>query len=154
MNKKQLQKIEKIVSGFFEKMGFQADVNVEEKDFQTLTIKIKSQESNILIGNQGETLFNIQKLLGRIIKKNLNSLVFVDLDINNYKQKKIEYLEQLARERADKVALLQQQEVLSPMPPYERRIIHLALKDRPDVTTESIGQDPERRVVIKPVKNS
>ncbi|RLC39293.1 MAG: hypothetical protein DRH33_03225, partial [Candidatus Nealsonbacteria bacterium] len=72
------------------------------------------------------------------------------LDINQYKKNKIEYLNDLAKSTADEVALSKKEKILPPMPSYERRIIHLTLAEREDVQTESQGEEPERRVVIKP----
>ncbi|MCD6402414.1 hypothetical protein J7L36_00985, partial [bacterium] len=75
---------------------------------------------------------------------------YINLDINKYKKKKTEYLKELANSVADQVALTKKEKVLPPMQAFERRIIHLELADRSDVTTESIGKEPERRVVVKP----
>ncbi|PIR71473.1 MAG: hypothetical protein COU43_02475 [Candidatus Nealsonbacteria bacterium CG10_big_fil_rev_8_21_14_0_10_37_25] len=75
---------------------------------------------------------------------------FIDLDINGYKKKKLDYLKELARSLADEVALTKKEKNLPPMAAYERRIIHLELAGRSDVTTESIGEEPERRVVVRP----
>ena len=74
---------------------------------------------------------------------------YIDLDINDYKKKKIEYLKETARAVADEVALTKKEKYLPSMPPYERRIIHMELASRSDVTTESIGQEPERKIVIR-----
>ena len=74
---------------------------------------------------------------------------YIDLDINNYKKKKMEYLKELAKSVADEVAITKKEKELPPMSAYERRIIHLELAARGDVTTESIGQEPERKVVIR-----
>ncbi|PJA84129.1 MAG: hypothetical protein CO145_02195, partial [Candidatus Nealsonbacteria bacterium CG_4_9_14_3_um_filter_37_13] len=69
---------------------------------------------------------------------------------NGYKKKKLDYLKELARSLADEVALTKKEKNLPPMAAYERRIIHLELAGRSDVTTESIGEEPERRVVVRP----
>ena len=92
----------------------------------------------------------IQHLLKAILRRKIGALFYIDLDINNYKKKKIAYLRELARSIADEVALTKKEKVLSPMPSYERRIIHLELAGRSDVTTESIDEEPKRKVVVRP----
>ncbi|MBZ9572738.1 hypothetical protein KJA17_00895 [Patescibacteria group bacterium] len=149
-NKKNLEKIKKVVKEFFEKMTFEVELEVGEIKENTLPLSLETKEPQILIGEQGRTLVEIQKVLGRIIRKKIGEQVFVDLDINQYKKKKIEYLKELAQSMADQVALQKKERTLSAMSAYERRIIHLALAEREDVQTESIGEEPERRVVIKP----
>ena len=77
-------------------------------------------------------------------------MFYIDLDINDYKKKKKDYLKELACSIANEVALSKKQKELPPMSAYERRIIHLELAERQDVSTESIGQEPERKVIITP----
>jgi spoIIIJ-associated protein len=84
------------------------------------------------------------------LKREIKADFYIDIDISGYKKKKIEYLKELARSIADEVSLTKKEIILDPMPSFERRIIHLELASRPDVTTESIGKEPKRRVVIKP----
>lgn len=144
------KKLEKIVREFFAKMTFEVEIEIGEIKENTLTLSLETKEPQILIGEQGRTLAEIQKILGKLLRKKIGQQIFVDLDINQYKKKKIEYLKELAQGMADQVALQKQEKILSPMPAYERRIIHLALAEREDVRTESIGEEPERRVVIKP----
>ncbi|MFH1451313.1 MAG: R3H domain-containing nucleic acid-binding protein, partial [bacterium] len=77
----------------------------------------------------------------------------IDIDINNYKKGKADYLKEMAREVADEVSLTKKEKWLSPMPAYERRIVHMELSLRPGVVTESHGEGPERRIVVKPSLN-
>ena len=116
----------------------------------TLSIDIKVEDANILIGQNGETLFEIQYLLKSMLKRKSPDAAYVDLDINNYKKKKTEYLRELARASANDVSLSRRIKILSPMAAYERRIIHLELAAREDVVTESVGQGAGRKVIIKP----
>jgi len=85
-----------------------------------------------------------------ILRKKIKDQFYIDLDINDYKKKKIEYLKEMARSLADEVALLKKEKFLPPMSSYERRIIHLEIAERKDVTSQSFGEEPERKVVIKP----
>jgi spoIIIJ-associated protein len=150
MNKENLEKLEKIVKEFFQKMTIDGEIKILPPKDETLSIHLKVENPQILIGEKGQTLFEIQHLLKAILKRKINENFYIDLDINDYKKKKIEYLKDLARSVADEVSLTKKEKILSPMPAYERRIIHLEIASRKDVTSESIGQEPERRVVIKP----
>jgi len=150
MNSENLEKAQKIVKEFFQKMAVEGEIEILPPEDETLIINLKIEDPQILIGERGQTLFEIQHLLIAILKREISENFYVDLDINDYKKKKIEYLKELARSVADEVSLTKKERVLSPMPAYERRIIHLEIAERKDVTTESIGQEPERRVVIRP----
>ena len=152
MTLKNLQKIKKIVKEFFSKISFKAEIEIEEKE-NVIFIGLKTEEPKILIGSQGKTLFLIQHLLKKILQKEINEKFFIDLDINDYKKKKIEFLKEKARLAADEVLLTKQQKVLEPMSAYERRIIHLELSSYQGITTESTGQEPQRAIIIQPNLN-
>jgi spoIIIJ-associated protein len=143
------EKIEKRIKEFFSKMGFEVETEISRID-KTFKVNVKTKDYQELIGEKGKTLLEIQHLLNAIFKKEMGEEFFLDLDIEGYKEKKIKYLKELARSVADEVALTKKERILEPMPAYERRIIHLELASRSDVTTESIGKEPKRRVVIKP----
>jgi len=145
-----IKKIKVITDEFFKKMTFEVEIEILPQKDLALPINLKLKEPQILIGEGGQTLFEIQHLLKAILKRKISEPFFIDLDISGYKKKKIEYLKELAKNIADEVALTKKEKQLTPMPAYERRIIHLELADRSDVTTESIGREPERRVVIRP----
>jgi spoIIIJ-associated protein len=147
------QKIKEESEEFFKKMGFSGILRVEAQEGLTFSIFLKIEEPQVLIGKKGETLMMIQHLLGKILKKKISKDLFIDLDIDDYKKKKINFLRELAQLTADEVALHKKEKELEPMPAYERRIIHLTLAQRKDVFTESKGKEPRRRVVIKPQKN-
>ena len=153
--------IKKVTEEFFRKMTIIGEIEVLAQKEKTIPINLKVDEPRILIGERGQTLAEIQHLLKAILKRKIalkgeprpggrEELFYIDLDINDYKKKKREYLKEKARSIADEVALTKKEKQLSPMTAYERRIIHLELAERSDVTTESIGQEPERKVVIRP----
>jgi len=155
ISRENLEAIKKITKEFFQKTTFDIEVEVLPEKEGTIPINLRTEEPQILIGEGGQTLAEIQHLLKVILKRKLASLpisesFYINLDINNYKQKKYEYLKELARSAADEVVLSKKEKTLAPMPAYERRIIHLELANRQDVTTESIGQEPERRIIISP----
>ena len=146
----QLEEIKKIIKEFFEKTTFEVEIDFSPQEDLTLPINLKTENPQILIGEGGQTLFDIQHLLKAILRRKIEENFYIDLDINDYKKRKIEYLKEIARTVADEVSLTKKEKILSPMPAYERRIIHLELAGRQDINTESIGQEPERRIVIRP----
>ena len=152
LDKKDLEKIKEGTERFFEKMNFEIEIGIKENEENIVSVNLKTEEPQILIGKDGQTLMDIQHLLKRILRKNLEQ-VFIDFDINEYKKKKREYLKELAQNSADEVVLTKKEKTLNPMSSYERRIIHIELSGRNDVETESIGEEMERRVVIKPLKD-
>jgi spoIIIJ-associated protein len=151
LSPKDLKIIKNEVLEFFKKMDFEVEVEILNQKDNTLPIKLTTKDPRILIGERGQTLAEIQHLLMALLKKKINKEPFyINLDINDYKEKKIAHLKEMAREIAEEVVRTQKEKNLAPMPAFERRIIHLELADRQDVTTESIGKEPKRRVVIRP----
>jgi len=150
ITEKNLKEIKKTIQKFFEKTSFEVETEVLSLEDKTIPVKIKTEEPKILIGQNGQTLAEIQHLLKAMLSRQISEQFYIDLDINDYKKKKIEYLKEMAKDLADGVALAKKEKILAAMPAYERRVIHLELADRKDITTESIGREPERRVVIRP----
>ncbi|KKP31316.1 MAG: hypothetical protein A2312_00650 [Candidatus Staskawiczbacteria bacterium RIFOXYB2_FULL_32_9] len=166
MNKEDLGKIKKIIEDFFSKMTFDIynlDINPtsleiedilaedskkDEKD--SLNLVVKSKDPQILIGENGQTLFEIQKLLRMMINKKFPNIFHLNLDINDYKKKKIDFLKKTAKELADEVMVSKVEKSMLPMSSYERRIVHSELSKRQDVKTESRGEGVNRYVVILP----
>ena len=149
LTKADLEKIKETVKEFFEKTAFEVEIEVLSEKEQTLPINLKTEDPQIFIGEGGQTLAEIQHLLKLILKRKITELFYIDLDINDYKKKKKEYLKEMARSVADEVALTKKEKILSSMPAYERRIVHLELAEREDVVSESMGQEPERKIVVK-----
>jgi len=150
MKQENLRKIKEITKEFFKKTSFNIEAEILPLEEKTVSVKIKTDEPKVLIGQNGQTLVEIQRLLRVILRKQVPEEFYIDLDINDYKKKKMEYLRETARDLADEVALTKKEKTLPPMPAYERRVIHLELADRNDITTESMGEEPDRCVVIKP----
>jgi len=152
LNQNNLEEIKKITEEFFKKMTFEVEIAINPQKDKTIPINLKMEEPQILIGEGGQTMAEIQHLLKSILRKKIVSEepFYLEIDINGYKKKKYEYLRELAKSVADEVALTKKEKQLAPMPAHERRIIHLELAERTDIISESIGQEPERRVVIKP----
>ncbi len=131
-------------------MGISSQIKVEEIDDDTVKISFWADEAPFFIGERGETLVETQNLLKKILAKQLGRHLFVDLDINNYKEKKAKYLEDLARLAADQAALTKKPQALKPMWAWERRIIHTVLAERQNAYSQSAGKGSQRHVVIHP----
>ena len=108
----------------------------------------------IVIGRRGETLDALQYLTSVIVNKNSNDYIKVTVDTENYRAKREETLIRLANKVAEKVVKNGRNMTLEPMNPFERRIIHSSLQENEDVTTYSIGEEPNRKVVVALEKKS
>ena len=129
--------------------------NIEDAQFDTnendevVLINIKTDNGKFFIGKDGSTLRNLEILI-RLVAQKLNYPKKINIDVNNYHKEQEERLKKLAKETAHKVIVTKNPIKLPPMNAYERRIIHLELAINPNVTTESVGEEPERCLIIKP----
>lgn len=136
-------------------MGIPADV--EERSLPDLSIpyfNVLTDDARLLIGARAQNLMALEYLLKRFVEKEPGLLPEgvrgFFLDVNGYRLHHIEELKTDAKNMAKKVRLYRTELTLQPMPPFERRIIHMTLAEYPDITTESAGEGEARRVVIKP----
>lgn len=129
-------------------MNISADVQVELKEGNQLDINIVGDDMGVLIGKRGQTLDSLQYLTSLVVNKESSVYVKVKLDTENYRERRKETLENLARNIAYKVKRSKHSVSLEPMNPYERRIIHSALQYDKFVDTHSEGEEPYRRVVV------
>ena len=141
------QNVRTFLDEFLKKLGNDTKYEIK-KDEYGLEVVIDGADSTILIGYRGETLYAFQTLISSIAGKNLDERIRVLLDIGNYKEKRERTLENLALKLAKTVERTGKTVKLEPMQAYERKIIHSALQDSKTVKTESIGEEPRRRVVI------
>jgi len=142
--------VKNLIEEFFKKMEIPVVVeNMEEKD-SIYFVNLKTKETNLVLGPGGKILGEIEHLLNSLLKKRIDQSAKLDLDVLGYKKKKIEYLKELAKNLANEVALTKKEKILPPMSAKERKIIHLEISKRDDVITESIGEEPNRKVVIRP----
>lgn len=118
-----------------------------------LSISMEGDNMGILIGKRGQTLDSLQYLTNRVANKMQDGYVRVKLDTEDYRRRRKETLENLAKNIASKVKRTRRTVSLEPMNPYERRIIHSALQSDPAVSTHSEGEEPYRRVVVTLVRN-
>ena len=141
----------KFLTDVFKAMKLEASINVEfDAAENELSIDVKAEDMGVLIGKRGQTLDSLQYIVSLAINKDSNEYVKVKLDSENYRIRRKETLENLARNIASKVKRTGRQVSLEPMNSFERRIIHSALQGDPDCETFSEGNDPYRKVVVKP----
>ncbi|MBI2123688.1 MAG: hypothetical protein HYU04_00325 [Candidatus Wildermuthbacteria bacterium] len=154
MNKEIFTIVEQTARELLNKIGLEGTVQVaEKKEDNSISVDITMNEPQLFIGEKGQTLFEIAHVLKALIRRKLQEPVRLTLDINDYQKNKEQYLRELARAAADEVALLKIDKELPAMTSADRRIVHLELAERQDVVSESVGEGPERRVVIR-VKTS
>ena len=123
------------------------DVKYDE-DNKNLDVDLSGDEMGVLIGKRGQTLDSIQYLLSLVVNKESEEYIRVKVDTEDYRKRRKETLENLAKNIAYKVKRTKRPVSLEPMNPYERRIIHSALQNDKYVTTHSEGEEPFRRVVV------
>ncbi len=122
---------------------------------ETLTLHVEGADEEamgLLIGRRGETLRSVQFLVNLLVSRRVQKWPQIVVDVGNYRQRRQESLEGLARRMAERVHQTGRALMLEPMGAYERRIVHLALRDDPQVYTESSGEGENRKVVIFPAK--
>lgn len=133
----------------FEKMNMDVtiDISVDQEE-NVVSINLSGSEMGVLIGKRGQTLDSLQHLVSLVINKNSEQYMRVKLDTENYRERRKETLEHLAKNIAYKVKRTKRPMALEPMNPYERRIIHSALQNDAYVFTKSEGEEPFRHVVV------
>lgn len=145
-----------IVEELLERMNVYAGVTArfgEPDDARSrvpVLVDIHGDDLSVLIGPKAETLNAFQYIVSLIIGKELGRSVPLVLDVEGYRVRRAQQIRQLATSMADQVAKSGRRQALEPMPASERRLVHIALRENPDVYTESTGEDPRRKVVIIP----
>jgi spoIIIJ-associated protein len=140
-----------VLENLLSRMGISGSVNLQMEgggEQTAITLNVEGDDLGILIGRRGETLSSLQYLVNLILSRHLKSRVGVVVDVEGYRQRRYESLRLLARRLADQVRSTGRSVTLEPMPPGERRIIHLELRDNPYVVTQSIGQGEGRKIAI------
>ena len=159
IEEKEIGIIKENVRNFLDKMtvgtlGIEIKANSFENTYkenkEVVDIALLIEEPQMLIGQNGQTLFEFSRLLKIILNKKLQKDFYVNVDINDYKKKKVEFLKELAKTTADQVVQTKEKKELPPMPSYERRVIHAELASRQDIISESQGEGNERHIVISP----
>ena len=128
-------------------MAVVVEVKYDEAE-KTMDIDLSGDEMGVLIGKRGQTLDSLQYLVSLVVNKEVDDYIRVKVDTENYRQRRKETLENLAKNISFKVKRSKRPVSLEPMNPYERRIIHSALQNDRFVTTHSEGEEPYRHVVV------
>jgi spoIIIJ-associated protein len=144
-----------VLETLIDHLGITADVNIVEgsNGNQPITLNIQGDDLGVLIGRRGQALSSLQYVVKLIIAEKFKLWAQITVDIEGYKKRRYEALKNLALRVADQVKTSKRSMNLEPMPADERRIIHLALADNPDVSTHSIDYGERRKVVIQLRKN-
>jgi spoIIIJ-associated protein len=143
-----------IIEDLLEKMQVSAKVNAQyvqgenPQDQSYILVDIQGNDLSILIGRRSETLNALQYISSLIIGKEVGHWVPIRVDVQGYRERRERQIRQMARRMADQAIHTGRKQVLEPMPANERRLVHIELRDNPEVTTESIGEEPNRKVTI------
>ena len=146
-------KIEQSIKTIVGHMNLDCEVEFKEeenKNGKAMLVSINSPDNGrFLIGKNGQTLEALEHLIRAMFLKNEERGVSLSVDINDYKRTKASYVIELAKQAVMRVRNTQKAEALLPMTSYERRMVHMELASYPDIATESIGEESQRRIVIK-----
>ncbi|RJQ13520.1 hypothetical protein C4553_03165 [Candidatus Parcubacteria bacterium] len=146
-----ISNIENTTKEILEKMGWDdASVVINDKKEDGVEVLIKTYDAKYLIGSGGQNLKALERLLKVLVGKRFSYKMPLILDINEYRREREKQIRELAREVAQKVSHTKSPVRLPPMDSADRKIVHTELASRPDVITESEGEDLSRSVVIKP----
>ena len=154
-----LRVAQETVAELLEKMGVQAQVEAhygepEKGHRPPVMVDITGKDLSILIGRRAERLNALQFITRLIVGKELGRSVVVIVDVENYRKRREQQIKRMARRLADQAVRTGRRVAMEPMPPAERRVVHIALRDDPRVTTESVGREPRRKVTIIPAENA
>ena len=150
-----LDRAESVVSKMLHLLNLEAQVSAhygpaERDGRRNINVDIRGKDLSVLIGRRSETLSAFQYVASLIVGKEAGQFVQLIVDVEGYRSRREKQLIQMAKRMAEQVAKSGRRQMLEPMPSAERRIIHIALRDHPDVTTESTGEEPYRKVTILP----
>ena len=150
-----LDRTESVVSRMLHLLDLQAQVSAhygptERDGRRNIQVDIRGSDLSVLIGRRSETLSAFQYIASLIVGKEEQQFVQLTVDVEGYRDRREKQLIQMAQRMADQVSKSGRRQTLEPMPSAERRIIHIALRDHPDVKTESTGEEPYRKVMILP----
>ena len=140
------------VENLVKNMGLDAEVVVSEKDEEGVTVAINGEGLGVLIGRRGDVLDSIQYLATLAANLNKNGFYRVNVDVQGYREKRSETLRGVARRMSEKVLKYKRSFALEPMNAYERRIIHSECQNIEGVTTRSVGEGADRKIIISPEK--
>ena len=147
-----IEAVKNIVS--FMNLECQVETREEvESDGKTLLVSLRTPENaRFIIGKNGQNLKAFEQVIRAMFLKSIAEFKNIILDVNDYRKSRASFVLDLARQAVTRVRNTQKAEALSPMSAYERRVVHMELASFPDIATESIGSEPQRRIVVKPYR--
>lgn len=151
------EKIKEIIEEFFVKSGME---NIEVRTslsagdggnpkYSAFDINVMTSDASLYIGEKGRSIEAFERVLKTVLKKKFGGFIVIHLDINNYRSLRADDLKELARKAAHRARLYKNDVALEPMAASDRRVVHSELSAHPDIKTESMGEEPRRRIVIK-----
>ena len=146
------EKIEQFLKGLLEHMGSSAVPHAWKENEDTYKVDLVGDDLGYLIGRRGDTLDAIQHLCNYSVKRGVEGHIRINVDAEEYREKREESLRRYARKKAQQVLKARRRTTLEPMNAYERHVIHATLQEMDNITTHSTGTDPNRRVVIEYVR--
>ena len=146
------QKIEVFLKGLLEHMESSAIPHAEKSEEGVYRVDLEGSDMGFLIGHRGETLDAIQHLCNYAVNRDVSGHIRVNVDAEDYRQKREDSLRRYARKKAQQVLKARRRTTLEPMNAYERHLIHATLQDMENITTYSTGTEPNRRVVIEYIR--
>ncbi|MBN2015440.1 KH domain-containing protein [Candidatus Dojkabacteria bacterium] len=148
-----IKKCEELVKEFLGLLKVDAGVKVamgtDDSDNRLLKVGIEGDELGLLIGYRGKTLSSIQLILAQMMTNQIGEMITILVDVNDYREKRARYLKSLALQAVQEAKESGQNVELPPLSPYERRIIHIELKEEKGISTESEGEGEDRHIVVK-----
>ena len=147
------EKVNNFLTGLFERMGVETDIEISEGS-GSIEVILNGKDPGALIGRRGETLDAIQHLTNYVVNRSGAGRTRVNIDAENYRQRRNETLEALAARTASKVMKYRRNVTLDPMNAYERHVIHASLQSYENISTYSVGSEPNRRIVVAYSRNS
>lgn len=149
ITEKDIRVAEEVVGQYLDMLNIQATFTAENRE-EMIEVVLQTEESGILIGYHGETLDSLQLLLSLAVSKRIGRFVRIMIDVGDYRKNRTEYLEKLAYQFKDRALREDREQVVTSLKSWERRIIHMMLKDDEEVVSESEGTGRDRVLVIKP----
>lgn len=151
-NEQAVEETKRYIKEIAQEMNIDDLVINEKREGKFIHLHLNSEKAAILIGKRGQTLNALENLSQLVANKFSNSFIIIKLDVGDYRERRQESLEQLAERMADKAIRTGSKVEFEPMSSFERKIIHNALSVRVDIETYSVGTDPNRYLVIEPIK--
>lgn len=145
-----MEEVKQIAEELLQNLQIDGTISTTEDENGVVSVNVETPESGLLIGFHGETLSSFQLILGLMVYKRLGKWTKIVVEVGDYRAKRAEQLTAMAQAYANQAISTGQPVFLPPLPPVERRVVHMALQERTDIETVSEGEGNQRRVVVKP----